>query len=298
MYTYVLYIRVYIYVCMYLCICVYIEMKPFELHSWHGVWKLMGVSFFLGVVIMVFFGRLHDHESHDHESHDHLSFLQRQMASMHEKHEKEMQLMHQQHKNHEKEMQVMHEKEMQTMHKQYEKQMHVMHERQLVIQKQMDLINAFTQIMHELQRLMDQYVAGIREYSYLKDIDNSWLSSLSRQERARMYQLENFLGTDEVIDVHVAIPIVRQRFEHTERFFSTQLSELEDALDKMDIEKMKQLQKSISKKHLSNHLREATGQIKSEMLSTSRALQKPGRLSQIASSIFQSVVAIISKFME
>ena len=262
---------------------------------------------------MVIFGRLHDHESHDHESHNHLSFLQRQMASMHEKHEKEMQLMHQQHKNHEKEMQVMHakemqvmhqqhknhEKEMQIMHKQHEKQMHVMHERQLVIQKQMDLINAFTQIIHEVQRLMDQYVAGIREYSYLKDIDNSWLSSLSRQGRARMYQLaEDFLETDEVIDVHVAIPIVRQRFENAERFFSTQLSELEDALDKMDIDKMKQLQKSINKKHLSKHLRDATGQIKSEMISTSRALQKPGRLSRIASSIFQSVVAIISKFME
>ena len=187
---------------------------------------------------------------------------------------------------------------MQVMRKQYEKQIRVMHERHLIIQKQSKLINDLSQIMHKLQRLMDQYIAGVREYSHLKDIDNSWLRLLSREEQARMYQLEDLLGTNEVIDVHMNIVIVRQIFENLESTFSTQLSELEDALDKQDIDKMKQLQKNISKEHLSNHLREATEKIKSEMISASRALQKPGRLSRIASSIFQSVVAIISKFME
>ena len=249
---------------MYIHMYIYVGMIPFELHTWH-VWIAIGILFFLGmVVVMVFFG-----------GHDHL-YLQRQIAIMHENHEREMQVMH----------------------KQYEKQIRVMHERHLIIQKQTNLINDLSQIMHELQRSMDQYIADVREYSHLKDIKNSWLSSLSREEQARMYQLEDLLGTDEVIDVHMNIVIVRQRFENLERFFSTQLSELEDALDNMDIDKMKQLQKNINKKHLSNHLREATGQIKSEMISASRALQKPGRLSRIASSIFQSVVAIISKFME
>ena len=257
---------------------------PFELHPWHVWIAIIGFSFFLGmVVVMVFFGGLQNHESHDH------LYLQRQIAIMHKNHEEEMQLMHQQHENH--------EREMQEMHREYEKQIRVMHERQLIIQKQTDLINDFSQIIHEVQRLMDQYVAGIREYSHLKDIDNSWLDSLSREEQYRMYELKDLLGTDEVIDVHVAIVIVRQRFENTERFFSAQLSELEDALDKMDIHKMIRLQKHISKKHLSNHLRDATWEIKSEMISTSRALQKPGRLSWIASSIFQSVVAIISKIL-
>ena len=36
-----------------------------------------------------------------------------------------------------------------------------------------------------------------------------------------MYHLENLLGTDDVIDVRVAITIVKQRFERVERLFSS-----------------------------------------------------------------------------
>ena len=239
----------------------YIGLMSFELNPWH-----ICISFFLGmVIVMVFFGTLQNHGSHD---------FQRQITIMHENHEKEMQ----------------------SMHRQYEKQIQAMHERHLVIQKQTDLINAFTQIMHEIQRSTDQYVAGIREYSHLKDIDNSWLSSLSMEERDRMYRLEGLLGTDEVIDVRMAIAMVRQNFKHTERFFSSQLEELEDALDRMDIDKMKQLQKKINKKHLKAHLQGATEQAKFGV-STSRALQKPGVLFQIASGFYQALVTVISKIM-
>ena len=154
---------------------------PFELNPWH--------TFFLGmVIVMVFFGTLQNHGSHDFE---------RQITILHENHEKEMQVMH----------------------KQHEKQIHAMHERQLVIQKQTDLINAFTQIMHEIQRSTDQYVTGIREYSHLKEKDNSWFRPLSMEERDRMYRLEGLLGTDEDIDVRMAIAMVRQNFKHTERVF-------------------------------------------------------------------------------
>ena len=235
---------------------------PFELNPWH-----ICILFFLGmVIVMVFFGTLQNHGSYD---------FQRQITIMHENHEKEMQ----------------------SIHKQHEKKMQTMHERQLVIQKQTDLISAFTQIIHEVQRSMDQYVAGIREYSHLKEKDNSWLSSLSREEQARMYRLEDFLGTDEVIDVHMAIAMVRQSFKYAEKFFSSQLEELEDALDRTDIDKMKQLQKKINKKHLNVHLQEAREQIKLEIISTSRALKKPGALSRIASRFYQSLVAVISKIM-
>ena len=211
-------------------------------------------------------------KSQDHKSYDHLSY---QIAIMQENHLQEMQ----------------------DMHRQHQKEMQDMHERQLVIQKQTDLINMFNQIMHEIQRLTDQYVAGIREYSHLKDIDNSYFGSLSGEERARMYHLENLLGTDDVIDVRVAITIVKQRFERVERLFASQLAELEDALDQMDIDEMKQLQKNINKKHLSAQLQEETWQIKMEMGSTSRALQKPGVLSRITSRIFHSLIAVISKIM-
>ena len=283
----------------------YVGMMPFELHTWQGAWIVIGISFFLGMV--AFFWRLPYHENHDH-----LSYLQRQMVIMNEKHDKEMQVMqenhekelqvmYRQHEKHEREIEIMrqnHEKQMLVMHKQHEKQIQDMHERQLVIQKQMDLINAFTQGMHEVQRSTDRYIAGIREYSHLKEKDNSWLSSLSRQEKIHMYQLEELLGINEVIDVRMSIAIVIQNFEQVERFCSSQLEKLEDALDRMDIDKMKQLQKQINKKHLNAHLQEAAGQIKSEMISTSRALQKSGVLSRIASRFYQSLVAIISKFIE
>ena len=195
-----------------------------------------------------------------------------------------------------------HEKEMQVQHEKHEKEKQVMrenHEKQIqVIQKQTDLIIAFTKIMHEVQRSMDQYVADIREYSLLKEKDDSWLSSLSRQEKVRLDQLEGFLETDEVIDVRMAITIVRQRFEQTKSFFSSQLEELEDTLDRIDVDKMKQLQKQINKKHLNAYLQKAEGQTKSEIMSMSRALQKPGVLSRIASNFYQSLFTVISKFIE
>ena len=287
------------------------------LHSWQGLCIVLGILFFLGMVAFLIWRSHYYHN--ESKSHDHLvSHLQRQMATMNEKHEKEMQKMHkshekemqmmyEQHQNHEKQMQVIHEnhekqmqvmhennekqmqemhensekqmqemhknsekqmqemhknheKQMQEMHENSEKQMQVMHEKQiqgiyekdLVIHRQMDLINAFKQIMHEVKQSTDHYVAGIGEYNRLKNIDNSWFISLSREEQANMHQLEEFLGIDEAVklDVHMATTIVKQNFEQMERLYSSQLEELEDALDKMDIDKMKQLQQTINKRNL------------------------------------------------
>ena len=189
-----------------------------------------------------------------------------------------------------------HEKEMKVMDKRYQK-LQVTHDRLLVTKDHIDLINTFDRITHEIQRLKDQYVAGIREYNYVKEIDNKWFGSLSGEERARMYDLEELLGTDEVIDVHLAITIVRQRFEKIEKFVASELEELEDALDKANIDKMKELQNDINKEQLYARLQDEVGKIKAEVRSKSHALQNPGVMSQITSRIYQSLIIIISKIM-
>ena len=139
---------------------------PFE-HPWP--WHVILISILIVIVVLLFFGMISE-KSQDHKSYDHLSY---QIAIMQENHLQEMQ----------------------DMHRQHQKEMQDMHERQLVIQKQTDLINMFNQIMHEIQRLTDQYVAGIREYSHLKDIDNSYIFWLVKWRGTSSYvSLRKFVG--------------------------------------------------------------------------------------------------------
>ena len=122
----------------------------------------------------------------------------------------------------------------------------------------------------------DRYVNDIREYYYLKERDESynWFRWLNTQEKLRMYQLESHLELEEIPTVKTAIDIVRKISEETLMTFSSQLEELNDALDEMDIDRMEQLQKDINKMQLSAFLRRPMDHMRSEMLSTSRALQK------------------------
>ena len=187
----------------------------------------------------------------------------------------------------------------------YEKQMaimrekQIMYERQQIINKQMQLIERFEQAIDETERSTDQYVANIREYRRLKEIDEGWFTWLSTQEVARMYQLEDYLELDEIPDANIAIAIVRQVSEQTLETLSSQLEILEDALHEMDIDKMKDLQKGVNKMQLSGFLRGQTDHMKSKIASTSRALQarSGGTFWKLASFFYNVLMTVISKIV-
>ena len=181
----------------------------------------------------------------------------------------------------------------------HEKQL--MHERQLIFDKQIKLINKFEQAIDETQRSTDRYVNDIREYYYLKERDESynWFRWLNTEEKLRMYQLESHLRLEEIPTVKIAIDIVRKISEETLMAFSSQLEELNDALDEMDIDRMEQSQKDINKVQLSAFLRRPMDHMRSEMLSTSRALQKRsgGIISNLASLFFNVLVTVVSNIV-
>lgn len=176
----------------------------------------------------------------------------------------------------------------------------IMREREMVINRQRHLVSRLREVMHEIQRSADQYVASITEYCYLKEIDNSWFDWLSRQQEARMYQLENYLGLDECPDVNLAVNVVKQTSDKALRALSFKLGELEDALDEMDINKMKKLQKEMNTMELSTFLNRQTDFMKSQLVSTSRALQvksRGGALWQIAALFYNILKAVYSRIM-
>ena len=107
----------------------------------------------------------------------------------------------------------------------------------MIICNQVQLINTFK---YEIFKI-NQYVASIEKYCELKAIDDSWFYSLNDQQRRHMYQLRDYLGLDEIPDVN-AVYIVKQVSERTLKILSSQLPILEEALGKLDIEKMRQLQ--------------------------------------------------------
>ena len=193
---------------------------------------------------------------------------------------------HESSESYERQMAIMHEKQ-------------IMYERQQIINKQMQLIERFEQAIDETERSTYQYVANIREYRRLKEIDESWFTWLSKQEIARMYQLEDYLELDEIPDTNIAIAIVRQVSEQTLKTLSSQLEILEDALREMDIDTMKNLQKDINKVQLSGFLRGQTDYMKSKMASTSRALQarSGGTVWKLASLFYSVLMTVISKII-
>ena len=168
-----------------------------------------------------------------------------------------------------------------------------LYDRQMIIRNQVQLINTFKYEIFEVQRSMNQYVASIEKYCELKAIDDSWFYSLTNQERHHMYQLRDYLGLDEIPDVNVATTIVKQISEQTLKILSSQLAILEEALGKLDIEKMRQLQQitketehsvaAFSKKQMDH--------IRSEIISSSRELQARG----IWSVCFDYVIKLLEK---
>ena len=188
--------------------------------------------------------------------------------------------------SYERQMAIMHEKQR-------------MHERQQIINKQTQLIERFEQAIDETERSTHQYVADIKEYCYLKEIDESWFTWLSTKEKARMHQLEDNLGLHEIPDANIAINIVTQVSEQTLMILSSQLEKLQDALDEMDIDKMKCLQRDMSKMQLSTFLRRQTDRMKSKIVSTSRALQKRsgGTFWKLASLFYNVLMTVISKIV-
>ena len=185
-------------------------------------------------------------------------------------------------------------------HESYERQLAIMQEkeRQIVTSNQMKLIDKFRLAKYETQRSTDQYIANIREYFYLKEIDNSWFLWLNPQQKFRMYQLEDDLGLGE-IDENIVVNIVKQVSEQTIKKLSTQLEILEDALDEMDINKMKKLQKELNEVHLSTFIDTQTDNMKEKIISTSRELQvrSGGTLWQIASLFYHVLKFVYSKLI-
>lgn len=168
------------------------------------------------------------------------------------------------------------------------------YDKQMVITNQIHLISTFRHEINEAQRSTNQYVANIEKYCELKAIDDSWFYSLSKQQKDHMHQLRDYLGFSEIPNVNLATAIVRQVSEQTLNILSLQLEMLEDALGKMDIEKMRELQEVMNKLQLSTFSKIQMERIKSEIISTSRELQAKGVLSQIFSVFYDFLMTIVS----
>ena len=181
---------------------------------------------------------------------------------------------------------IMHEKE-------------VMLERKLVINKQMHIIEMIRQGINEAHRLRDHHIARLREYSFLKEKSDDWFDWLTTEQNARMNQLENdYVDFGETLNVNVAMDIVKRDSEKMVTFFSSQLEVLEDALDEMDIEKMKKCQKEMKKQHvhIPSFFQMQTEHIKSNIRSSSnaRALQTRGRLAKVAALFYNIFMTFYS----
>ena len=171
-------------------------------------------------------------------------------------------------------------------------------ERQLVTNKQMHLIDMFKQGINEARGLKDRHIANLREYSYLREKRDSWLDWLSNEQNARINQLENdYVDIGEFLDVNAAMDIVRRDCEKIVTYFSSHLEVLEDALDEMDTEKMKQSQQDIKKQHvhIPSFFQMQTEHIKLNIRSSSHvhALQTRGRLQKVAALFYNLFMTFI-----
>ena len=169
--------------------------------------------------------------------------------------------------------------------------MYCFYDKEMVITKQTNLISNFRNGMHEAQRSADQYVASIEKYCELKAIDDSLFYSLNSREKHQMYQLRDYLGMDDIPDVNMATAIVRQVSNQVLEAMSKQLAKLEVALCKGDIEEMRQLQ-DVTKTEFFYFIKR---QMKSEIISSSREIQRGGKLYQLFSIFYDILVSCISK---
>ena len=233
---------------------------------------------------------------------------EQQMNVMNEKeqeYKRQIAVMNEQQLEYKRQMNVMNEKE-----QEYKRQIAIMNEKQQgykievalcernsIISKQLELINRLKLIKCETQRSIDDYIAKLEKYFELKAIDDSWTTSLSEDQRNVMHELRNSLGLDEdmeIPDVKDVTAIVQQASEEILMVVSSLIETLQDALEEMDIEKMRQLQKEINIKQLSSFLKMQFKQIKLKILSSSDKVQRRGILYQISVVFCDYVIPVLS----
>ena len=170
-------------------------------------------------------------------------------------------------------------------------------ERQVVTSKQMHLIDTFKQGINEARGLKERHIANLREYSYLKEKRDDWFDWLTSEQNARLNQLkDDYVDLGETLDVNAAMDIVTRDCEKVVTYFSSQLKVLENALDEMDIGKMKQSQQNIKEQHVDipSFFRMQTEHIKSNIRSSSRAVQTRGKFEKVAILFYNLFTTIFS----
>ena len=168
-------------------------------------------------------------------------------------------------------------------------------ERQLVTSKQMHLIDTFKQGINEARGLKERRIANLREYLYLKEKRDDWFDWLSNEQTVRLNQLKDvYVDLGETLDVNAAMDIVTWDCEKMVGYFSSQVKVLEDALVETDIGKMKQSQEDVKKQHVDapSFFQTQTEHIKSNIRSSSRAVQTRGKLQKVA-VLFYNIFATV-----
>lgn len=217
---------------------------------------------------------------------------ERQMNIINKEHERQMNITNKEHERHLNIMNAKHKRELNKAEAEYKRQIDIMYEREMVIINQAHLIKRFRSEMHEAQKSMDQYVANIDKYRELEATSKSWLYSLSREEEEYMNRLRDYLGLDRISDLDLkgAAVIVRQGAEQTLKILSSWLEQLEVALSKMDIDKMKQLQTILNEMEDFAVLNSQMECVRSRI---TNELQAKGAFYQISSAFYNLIIATL-----
>ena len=169
-----------------------------------------------------------------------------------------------------------------------------MYKKQMVINNQVNLISMFRLGSCETQAYFDHYVTKLKRYCELKD---SWSFSLSSQEKDELSQLENDLDLHLIegqLDVKSATAIVRDFSRNISKTFSSWVKVLEVALHKMDIEKMKQLQKDMNKKNVDAIFKTQMERMRKKLLNSSEELKQRGIIYRIALVFYDNFMPTIT----
>ena len=244
------------------------------------------------------------------------------MNEKQQKYEQQMNVMYEKEQEYKQQITVMNEKE-----QEYKQQISVMNEQQLeykqqiafmyekqqeykievalceqnsTICKQLDLIHRLKLIKCEAQISTDHYIAKIEKYCALKAIDDSWTTSLSEEQRNDMHELRKSLGLDEdmeIPNVKDVTTIVQKTSEEMLTLVSSLIKTLQDALEEMDMEKMRQLQKEINIKQLSFFLEMRFKQIKLKIVNSSDKVQGRGILYHISVAFCDYFIPVLSNIV-
>ena len=183
----------------------------------------------------------------------------------------------------------------------YEEQLD--YEEKMVIQNQTILMQTLQLMKCEVSKLTDQYVSNITEYCELKDIDDSYMKTLTVHQRNRMYLLKEYLGLGEnyeIPNVKEAINIVKEVSKQVSENLQSELIKLDNALgeNEPDIKKMKQLQNDLNITTHYTFFKEQFESIVSRIImspSHGHELQAGGVLHQITKVFGSHVMPVILK---